>query len=470
MWSGILSQNPASGRNRKHIIANAIVASIRNNKLPAGSLMPTIREVATYLNVSKSVIEGVWAILRNYELIHTHVGLGTYVVEKPHKVTEKPTKEIRNSLSVGRKIYFNKISLPIQNGIMHDLHRELMRGYTCGVMIDTMKNIQEILQVIGGKYAEVFNMALCTAYKPSELYYSQNYEQMINQICQVLIRPHRYVVMADTTSLAMQQAIMEAGFDVKLIKTDQDGILIESLEEILKTGRVRMLYLRSRSLLPFKQFLSDSRILRLLDLEREYKFFIIEDDRYGCFYRSQPHLLMEMGYKKNARIIYISSLSCMHPELNEVNLVAAKAKISRVIIEHFQRAGHMLRLNMICSINRLLENKIITKSEHKFKRDLGKMMTLARGLLVKSDLWDHMVLDAYEGWFFYLRLKRGYFPQHICTLLADEQIFVECAAYKPGYNKINSIVISMAGYLDPMHLNEDINRLNSVINKYVIGN
>lgn len=471
VWITILDQVFGSGRTRKYTIAKAITAAIRNNKLQAGSLMPTIRRVAAHLNMSKSVVEGVWALLKKDALIHARVGHGTYISAKPDKATGKHENETAKALFVGRAIYFNKGALPIDNSIMQDLHRELIKGYTTGVMTDSMKNMPEILTGIGGEYTRVLNLALSTAYKTHELYYSQSYEQMINQICQVLVRPHKIVVMADTASLAMRNTVAEAGFEVRLVRTDQDGMIMECLEEILITGRVQIVYIRSRSLLPFKQFLSNDRMLTLLGFEQKYGFYIIEDDRYGCFYRNQTHLLMEKGYKKKTRIIYISSLSCMHPELNEVNLVVARAKISGAIIKHFKHAGHILRVNMICSINRLLENKIILKSENKFGRQLRKVMMVARGLLVKSDLWDYLVLDAYEGWFFYLRLKHGYFPEQVHALLANERIFVmNCAEYEHGCTKENSIVISMADYLDPVYLNEDINRLNNVIKKYVIIN
>ncbi|TXK76414.1 GntR family transcriptional regulator [Paenibacillus sp. N3.4] len=93
-----------------HQIEDQLRALILNGQLPAGTLLPSIREFAAELSCSVITIRRVYQDLENEGILGTRQGMGTYVAEVGDSRMEKYRYEavsaaLRAAVITGRRVH-----------------------------------------------------------------------------------------------------------------------------------------------------------------------------------------------------------------------------------------------------------------------------------------------------------------------------------------------------------------------------
>lgn len=133
-------------------------------------------------------------------------------------------------------------------------------------------------------------------------------QNAIDAAAKVLIDKEASVAVEEPTFLAALKTF--AAYEPKFLslKMDEDGVLPEAVEECLKSGPVRFIYIIPTFQNPTGRTLSLKRREEIADLIRRYDALVIEDDPY-CDLRFEGEGLPALKSLAPDNVIYIGSFS-----------------------------------------------------------------------------------------------------------------------------------------------------------------
>lgn len=149
---------------------------------------------------------------------------------------------------------------------------------------------------------------------PEEVIVANGGQQGIETAVRVLTQRGDTVFMDSPVFPTALQAFHLAGLNGISVAKDAHGLIPESLEELLKQHRPRLIYVVPSYSNPDGSVLALERRRRLLELAVEHRFHVLEDDPYSRIWFDTPaptSLLSLSGEVPGARdwLIHVSSLS-----------------------------------------------------------------------------------------------------------------------------------------------------------------
>ncbi|HVZ57116.1 MAG TPA: PLP-dependent aminotransferase family protein [Chitinophagaceae bacterium] len=99
------------------------------------------------------------------------------------------------------------------------------------------------------------------------------------------------------------------GAKMHLLPSDQDGIIVEELEQICRIQAPKAVYVIPHAHYPSTERLSADRRVRLLELAERYHFVIIEDDYDFDYHYCQSPFLPLASADTGGRVIYVGGLN-----------------------------------------------------------------------------------------------------------------------------------------------------------------
>lgn len=164
-------------------------------------------------------------------------------------------------------------------------------------------------------------------------------QQGLDLLGKVLISEGDTVLVEAPTYLGALQSFQPYGPKYVQIPTDEGGIDVDALEEILKTTPAKLLYAIPNFQNPTGRSLSTERRQKLVELTAQYGVLLLEDDPYGALrFSGEPApSLYELGLKfwgdvDHNHVIYMSSFSkTLVPGLRDAWVQAAAPIIAKLI-------------------------------------------------------------------------------------------------------------------------------------------
>lgn len=169
-------------------------------------------------------------------------------------------------------------------------------------------------------------------------------QQALDLIGKILIDPGDKVVVEEPTYLGALQAWNAYQAEYLTVATDDDGMRIDSLENVLKTGEAKFIYALPNFQNPTGRTLPLDRRIALVDLSEKYGVPIIEDDPYGQLRfegENLPTLVVLDAQKQpdnndgcftSGNVIYLSTFSkTLCPGFRVAWMVAPEAVITRLV-------------------------------------------------------------------------------------------------------------------------------------------
>lgn len=138
-------------------------------------------------------------------------------------------------------------------------------------------------------------------------------QQALDLVMRATVDPQDVVVVERPTYLAALQTLELAEAKIMSVSSDEHGMVVDDLAELLKTQRIKSVYLVPNFGNPSGVTLSQERRRQLVALAVQYDFLIVEDDPYGELrFTEQRHatlyqLAKEAGHAD--RVAYTSSFS-----------------------------------------------------------------------------------------------------------------------------------------------------------------
>lgn len=146
----------------------------------------------------------------------------------------------------------------------------------------------------------------------------------------ILLRPGDTVLVEALSYAPAWQAFRAAGASVIGTRLDDNGLDVEDLERLCRRHKVRALYITPHHQFPTTVSLTPERRLRLLDLAGQFGFAVIEDDYDHEFHFEQQPLLPIASYAPR-RTVYIGSMSKLLLPSLRIGYIAAAPDVIRLL-------------------------------------------------------------------------------------------------------------------------------------------
>lgn len=142
-----------------------------------------------------------------------------------------------------------------------------------------------------------------------EILITNGSQEAIFFLAQLLVPPGGCVAVEELGYPPALEALRFAGARLLPVRVDVEGIVVEDLERLLRTKRVRLLYLTPLHQYPTTVTLSAARRLQLYELAHRHGMAILEDDYDHEFhYRSQPVAPLA-SFDPAGLVFYVSTFS-----------------------------------------------------------------------------------------------------------------------------------------------------------------
>ena len=144
---------------------------------------------------------------------------------------------------------------------------------------------------------------------PENILITKGSQMGIYLAAQLLLGPSDNIAVGISNYFSADDTFRHAGANLLRIPIDWNGMDVDYLEETLQHRKIKAVYIIPHHHCPTTVTMSMERRLKLLNLAKEYRFAIVEDDYdFDFHYDNQPYLpLASMDHNKN--VIYIGSIS-----------------------------------------------------------------------------------------------------------------------------------------------------------------
>ncbi|RME84635.1 MAG: PLP-dependent aminotransferase family protein [Caldilineae bacterium] len=368
-------------------IKQAFIEAIERGELPPLTRLPATRKLARQLGVNRVTVVTAYAELAAEGYISSHVGRGSYVLDRAERAAEHEWRSAPPSLRDPAE------------WTAHTFNREMLRlarrpdilSFAPGMPATDLLPVDAyrlaLNKVLRRDGAEVLQYAPLEGYpplhqaiveelaafgirvEPEDLLVTSGAEQALALVLRTLLRPGDTMLIEHPTYMHVLDLLAGSGIHVQPVPLDEGGLQADKLPELVARHRPKLLYLTPTFQNPTGVCLDPDRARRLLTLAAENDIILLEDDvyRHLWFYRPPPPPLRALdpadnviyinGYSKcllpGARIGYLipprrfrEALRAAHQTLD----IAAGELHQRALALYFQEGGfgsHLRRLRQV---------------------------------------------------------------------------------------------------------------------------
>lgn len=144
---------------------------------------------------------------------------------------------------------------------------------------------------------------------PATLFVTNGSSMGLHLTCSLFTRPGDTVFVEEPTYFLAFRILADHGLQVVPIQTDREGLLIELLEEKLKSRTPKFVYIIPTYQNPSGQTLSQERREKLAQLSRKHDFLLVADEVYHFLSYQQTPPGPLAGYIQEGRVISLNSFS-----------------------------------------------------------------------------------------------------------------------------------------------------------------
>ncbi|QDO93391.1 PLP-dependent aminotransferase family protein [Formosa sediminum] len=380
-------------------VSEQIVNLIQRGYLIKGTLLPGTRGLSALLKVHRNTAVAIYDELAAQGWVEILPNKGTFVLVPEQKTAKiKATTQQFNQA----KAYAETTGFPFQNALhLASIHQQTKADYAINDgkpdlrlhpiiqfsrwYSSAMKRkplIKKWNRVGDGSYSE-FENQLCNYLnatrgfhiKPNNLISTRSTEMSLYIVSQLLIKQNNIVLVGHLSNYAANMIFHQVGAIIKTVPVDQDGLDVDYIKTHFQKGRIRCVYICAHRDYPTTITLSAERRLKLLQLAKQYKFAIIEDDFDYDFQFEGSAMLPLASSDANGLVIYLGKLGqSLFPSFQTGFVVAPSNLIAEAknYLQLLDQQGDLIQEQMLSEliyegeINRLIKKNIII---YKQRRD-----------------------------------------------------------------------------------------------------
>lgn len=275
-------------------IYEQIHGAILDQRLPAGTRLPSSRDLARSLGVARNTVTAVFDHLLAEGYVHTRPGVGTFVSEDAGRAARP----------VQRPPYDFRPGLPDDSRFPYPAWRRhldaAVRRSVGGAVYSEPAGPESLRAAI----ARHLGVSRGLVIGPQDLVVTNGVQQALSLLAQVLVEPGDVVAVENPGYPPAWRAFQAARATVVPVPVDEQGIVVEQLP-----ARAKAVYVSPAHQFPLGVRMSLCRRNALLEWARGADAAVIEDDydtdfRYGARPIDPLHALDREG-----RVVYVGSFS-----------------------------------------------------------------------------------------------------------------------------------------------------------------
>lgn len=243
--------------------------------------------------------------------------------------------------------------------------------------------------------------------KPERLFVTSGISKALDLICTLFTRAGDTIFVEEPTYFLALRIFADHHLNIVSIDTDENGLVIESLEEKLVEFRPKFLYLIPTFHNPTGATMPQERRERLVELAQEYDFIVVADEVYQLLSYTQPPPNSFAAYIDAENVISLGSFSkILAPGLRLGWLQSHPEKIKR-----FNTCGLLDSGGGLNPFTSAIVRGVIEAGG--LENNIRKLIDIYRSRLhvMNSGLHQHLPELQYfvphGGYFFWLRLPEG---------------------------------------------------------------
>lgn len=313
-----LSLDRDNGLTLYRQIAEQIKDRICDGRLPSGAQLPTIRQMAETLQVTRLTVQNAYAELQSNGWLEATVGRGTFVADgvRPRLPMLLPGQPITTDGVIHDILRSNQLmGMRSMSNASPDLKLFPAEEFWHG--IETLRNsFAEMTTYVSSQgdstlLVEVANFVhereIDAA--PEEILITNGATQGFALVMQALCRPGDRVLVEQPTYLGFLNTLQAQGIQPIGVPLDHEGIRLDALERMIVQERPRLLYTVPSFQNPTGLCLSLERRKELIALAERYNLLLVEDDIYGRLAYDESSPLPLKALDRSGTVIHISSFS-----------------------------------------------------------------------------------------------------------------------------------------------------------------
>lgn len=373
-------------------IYNKIKKNIINGSIPNNTQLPSSRELAKYLHISRSTVIKTYELLTFERLIIAKKGSGflvSYVYDLPHNKKElKKNIYVYPKISKQAKLFqshgylttdnFTKNNIAFRPGLppldifpiktWNKLSNIYWKGVTPTKLSYAPSEGIDDLRINISNYLKIHRNINCDY---SQIIIVSGSLHSLFLIGNSLINKNDKVIMENPTFPRAYNLFKSLKADVIPCDVDDEGIMINSINYNSKT---KLVYTTPSNQYPLGIKMSKNRRLELLDWVSNNNSLIIEDDYDHEFSNLENPISSIYSLDKEERVIYLGTFNkLLHPSLRVGYMIAPKYLINPIksIYEQSSRfipaSGQFILNNFIIGghLNKHVKNVIEISEERK---------------------------------------------------------------------------------------------------------
>ena len=313
---------------------------------------------------------------------------------------------------------------------------------------------------------------------PENILITSGSQQALDFIGRLFINRGDYIVVESPTYLGAMQAWNSYGAQYIPVRTDEDGMIVDELEEALRIGP-KFIYTLPNFQNPSGSTLSLERRKHLIDLADKYGVPIIEDDPYGQLRYEGDHIPSVValdseyrGYNGNGlhysgNVIYLSTFSkILAPGLRLAWVIAPPEVIRKLVMIKQAADLHTASFNQYVAYEVgkngfLTEHARVIRDTYKERRDV--MLEMMDEMFPGEVTWR----KPKGGMFLWSTLPEGMDAAEVLKVAVERKVaFVPGGGFHPRGGNDNTMRINFS-YSSPETIREGIARLGRTLKELI---
>lgn len=372
-------------------IADAITADIRRGRLRPGDALPGSRSLARELGVQRMTVVAAFDELLAEGWVVSQRARGVFISSdvperKPRRFTTEEPPGGMAPRPAFELLPAPAPELPIEvprGSLLFAPSRPDVRlspGKVLGRAVRRAMSTRSELLSYGPPEGHfrlrqaVAKMLVSTrglAVGPEHVCITRGSQMALSLIARSILRPGDVVAVEQLGYRSAWEAFRQAGAKVIGVPVDSDGLQVDALKRALKTHAIRAVYVTPHHQFPTTVTMSAGRRLKLLDLAKEHRFAILEDDYDHEFHYDGRPILPLASADRFGVVAYVGTFSkVLAPALRLGYVVAPVALIQRIAAHrsHFDTQGDQV---LEYAVGELLEEGEIQRHIRRARREYG---------------------------------------------------------------------------------------------------
>ncbi len=290
----------------------------------------------------------------------------------------------------------------------------------------------------------------------------------LHLICALFCRPGDVIFVEEPTYFLALRIFADHGLEVMRLPMDQDGLIIEALEEKLAIHKPVFLYTIPSFHNPASVTLSAARRDKLVQLSREHQFLIVADEVYHLLSYGGEIPPPLGGYAGGGTVLSLGSFSkILAPGLRLGWIQAAPALLERFVKSGLLDSGGGLNPFTSALVGSAIELGLQQEHLEHLKKVYARRMNCLQAAL-REHLPASVRFEQPQGGFFiWLRFDRGVDTEKLLPICRSCDVAFLPGAKFSGSRRLSHCARLGISYFEAEQLEEGARRLGKAFKQYL---